>query len=335
MRIAIVNDLRMAVEILRRVISMDPRHQVAWIAYNGIEAVDMAAADRPDLILMDLIMPEMDGVEATRLIMKSSPCPILVVTATVSGNAGRVFDAMGCGALDASGTPALTPKGEIEGARELLHKINTIAKLAGKDIGPNAPTPAPQPVTPGRALPMIAIGASTGGPAALADILHNLPAKLPGPVVIIQHVDAQFAEGLVDWLQTHSQLPIRLAIEGVTPEPGIVYVAGTNDHLVLNAARKFLITPEPLDYPYRPSVDVFFNSLCQNWHLRGVAVLLTGMGRDGASGLLNLRRAGWRTIAQDQASSVIFGMPRAAAELDAAGQILPLKQIAAAIMSGN
>ena len=132
MRIAIVNDLRMAVEILRRAIAMEPGHQVAWIAYNGAEAVDMCRADRPDLILMDLIMPEMDGVEATRRIMKTCPCPILVVTATVSGNAGKVFEAMGCGALDASATPVLAAGGGIEGARDLLKKIATIGKLTGK-----------------------------------------------------------------------------------------------------------------------------------------------------------------------------------------------------------
>ena len=334
MRIAIVNDLRMAVEILRRAIAMEPGHQVAWIAYNGAEAVDMCRADRPDLILMDLIMPEMDGVEATRRIMKTCPCPILVVTATVSGNAGKVFEAMGCGALDASATPFLAAGGGIEGARDLLKKIATIGKLTGKGAALPAPAPGAAAGARHRRMAMVAIGASTGGPAALADILGALPAKLQAPVVIVQHVDAQFAGGLVDWLQAHSRMPTRLAIEGVAPEPGTVYVAGTNDHLVIDPGRRFRITPEPLDYPYRPSADVFFNSLCRNWPLGGAAVLLTGMGRDGAAGLLNLRRAGWRTIAQDKATSVIFGMPKAAADLGAAEQILPLDKIAAAILAG-
>lgn len=334
MRIAIVNDLRPAVEILRRAIAIEPGHQVAWIAYNGVEAVEMCEADRPDLILMDLIMPEMDGVEATRRIMKSCPCPILVVTATVSGNAGKVFEAMGHGALDASGTPTLGAGGRIEGATALLKKIATIGKLSGKGVSLPAPAPWAPPSARARSAPMIAIGASTGGPAALADILHGLPEKLAAPVVIVQHVDEQFAPGLADWLKTHSRLPVRLAAENIVPEPGVVHVAGTNDHLVLDTGRRFLITREPLDYPYRPSVDVFFNSLCRNWPFGGAAVLLTGMGRDGAAGLLNLRRAGWRTIAQDKATSVIYGMPKAAADLGAAEQVLPLRKIAGAILAG-
>jgi len=333
LRIAIVNDLRLAVEALRRTVLSVPGHEIAWVAVNGLEAVEKCAADLPDLILMDLIMPVMDGVRATDLIIKRTPCAILVVTATVSGNAGLVFEAMGCGALDAVATPVFGEGGRLEGAGELLHKIATIAKLLGRDepaVSRSARAAAESPSQGGR---RGAIGASTGGPRALAEILKGLPAGLDAAVAIVQHVDLQFVYGLVDWLAEQTPLPVKLAEEGERPEPGRVYVAGTNDHLVVGPDQAFHYTPEPRDYPFRPSVDAFFHSLATEWALPGTAALLTGMGRDGARGLLALRRAGWRTIVQDESTSVVYGMPRAAVEIGAAAEILPLRQIGGRIIA--
>ncbi len=330
MRIAIVNDLMMAVEALRRVINAAPGHEVAWIALNGREAVEKCRVDRPDLILMDLIMPVMDGVQATAEIMCSSPCSILVVTATVEGNAAKVFEAMGYGALDAVCTPNFGAGNTISGGDELLKKITTIAKLMGKapveKKAPDVPAPSAQGV--GDVPPLIAIGSSTGGPRVLADILGFLPARPGAAIVIIQHVDSQFAGGLTHWLDSQCNLPVQLALENMPLAKDTVYVAGTNDHLVLGSDRCLHYTPEPRDYPYRPSVDEFFASLARYWPRRDMAVLLTGMGRDGARGLLSLRRSGWHTIAQSEASCIIYGMPRAAAELDAAVEILPPADIA-------
>jgi two-component system response regulator WspF len=179
---------------------------------------------------------------------------------------------------------------------------------------------------------MVALGASTGGPNAVAIILRGLPANLGATVVVVQHLDVQFAPGLVDWLDEQTGLTVSLAREGMKPEVGGVFVAGTNDHLVIGADLAFHYTANPVDYVYRPSVDEFFLSLCRHWPQPGVACLLTGMGRDGAQGLLALRKAGWRTLAQDEKTSIVYGMPRAAAEIGAAEESLPVELIPAAIL---
>jgi two-component system response regulator WspF len=328
MRIAIVNDLMLAVEAIRRVIVRVPEYEVAWIAYDGGEAVEKCGRDKPDLILMDLIMPVMDGVTATSIIMERSPCAILVVTATVSGNASKVFEAMGHGALDAVCTPIFGIDGNLEGGDELLKKIAVIGMLL--KYSTTAPKPEKHVATrPEKTQPrMIAIGSSTGGPKALSTILGRLSAPLDAAIVIIQHVDLQFAGGLADWLNDQTSLPVILAREGAQLERDCVYVAGTNDHLVVGGDLALHYTSEPRDYPYRPSVDRFFGTVQQYWPSKGVAVLLTGMGRDGAIGLLALRKAGWPTIAQDEATSVVFGMPKAAIDAGAADAVLPVHNIA-------
>jgi two-component system response regulator WspF len=338
MRIAIVNDVRMAAETLRRVVASVPGYDVAWIAYDGAEAVSQCAIDRPDLILMDLIMPVMDGVEATRQIMTQSPCAILVVTATVEGNAAQVFQAMSHGALDAVNTPMLGIGGDPSSGQALTDKVATIAKLLGKRGGQSTEPPPERTrslevPSLGAAPPLIAIGSSTGGPAALAEILAALPANLRAAIVIAQHVDEQFSQGMADWLNDRTPLPVAIARPGGRLEVGKVLLAGTNDHLVVDANLRLRYTPEPRHYPYRPSVDVLFESLANHWPQPGSAIVLTGMGRDGARGLKTLRDRGWRTIAQDRATCVVYGMPKAAAELGAAQQVLPIGAIAPALLS--
>ena len=333
MRIAIVNDLALAVEVLRRLVRSVPEYQVAWTAANGAEAVEKCARDRPDLILMDLIMPLMNGVQATRAIMKQSPCAILIVTATVCGNADKVFAALSAGALDAVATPVFGASGGIDGGEELLRKIALMGKLilqAGRELPPAAGS-LPQR-SPAQRPQLVALGASTGGPNALAAILHELPQDLGAAVAIVQHLDLQFVPAFAEWLGSQTKLPVSVIRENVKPDAARVYVAGTNDHLVVGADLAFHYASEPAEYPYRPSVDEFFLSLGRYWPRPGVACLLTGMGRDGAQGLLALRQAGWRTIAEDQKTCVVYGMPRAAAEIDAAAEVLPVQDISSAIL---
>lgn len=328
MRIGIVNDLPIAAEALRRVLTLAPEHQLAWIAGDGAEAAELCLRDTPDLLLMDLIMPRMDGVEATRLIMARTPCAILIVTAGVDANAARVFAAMGHGALDAVDTPLLGSGDLLSGAQPLLAKIRSIARLVGDGAAHQGGRTLRGEGTGSSGHTLIAIGASAGGPAALATVLQGLPGDLPAAIVIVQHVDARFAAGMADWLGQHSALPVRLAQEGDRPAPGEVLVAGTDDHLVFAARDRLGYVVEPADHPYRPSIDVFFRSIVHGWSGATIGVLLSGMGSDGAKGLKALRTEGCHTIAQDQATSAVYGMPKAAAALSAASEIMPLERIA-------
>ena len=257
-------------------------------------------ADVPDLILMDLVMPGTDGVEATRRIMGESPCAILVVTATITGHLTKVYQAMGYGALDAVDTPTLGSRGEIAGAALLLQKIELIGKLLGKRVERSAqrsesgkdPSTLTWTSLVEKALePLVVVGASTGGPQALATLLSGLPVKLATSVIIIQHVDAAFAPGLGQWLSEQARRPVCLALEGQRPAAGDILLSGTDQHLVIGDDCRLHYSEEPKDCSYRPSVDVFFNSAARNWSRPGVAVLLTGMLRDGAEGLLNLRES--------------------------------------------
>lgn len=329
MKIGIVNDLPMAAEALRRAIALEPEYEVSWVAHDGAQAVALCTEQTPDVILMDLIMPGMNGIEATRQIMAHTPCAILIVTANVGTNATGVYEAMGHGALDAVDTPTATPKNPRAGAAPLLAKIDSIRRRidksndtlrAAKLIFASEPTPQDER--------LIAIGASAGGPAALASVLSGLPPDFPAAIVIIQHVDPQFAAGLAAWLAEQSPLPVRIAQDGDRPTPGSVLLAGTSDHLTLTAAGQLRYNREPSDYVYRPSVDVFFHSVREFWPFEALGVLLTGMGRDGAVGLKALRDKGCHTIAQDEATSAVYGMPKAAALLNAAIDILPINAIA-------
>jgi two-component system, chemotaxis family, response regulator WspF len=334
-RIAIVNDMLMAREALRRVIAEIPPDSLAWTARDGAEAVLRCAEDTPDLILMDLMMPVMDGVEATRSIMAQTPCAILVVTATVEGNSAKVFEAMGAGALDAVQTPVLGAIGQSGAASTLQLKIESIRQLISRNGDRSHPGgPALELRSHSAPInPLVVMGASAGGPVALATILRALPANFPAPMVIVQHIDTEFAPAMAKWLGGQSPLPVRIACERDQPAAGMALVAATADHLVLLDSHTLGYTPEPRDSFNRPSIDVFFDSVARNWQGDVVAVLLTGMGRDGARGLKALRTAGAMTIAQDAETCVVYGMPKVAAELNAAVRILPLEAIAACLIN--
>ncbi|WGG49060.1 chemotaxis-specific protein-glutamate methyltransferase CheB [Rugamonas sp. DEMB1] len=335
MRIAIANDVAMAAEALRRVVASTAEHQLLWIARSGLEAVRLCAEQRPDLILMDLNMPGLDGVEATRQIMRHSPCAILVVTGRPQDNVDQVFRALGAGALDVTATPVL--QGQAGGAAELLAKIRTMDRLIRHSGGSQALGPRNgngRHAGPAAAVnALVAIGASTGGPMAVARILAAWTPPPGCAVVVVQHIDENFAEHFAKWLAEQLPMPVRAAAQGEELLAGGVLIAKSNDHLVLDQNLRLGYDAAPRDYAYRPSVDVFFHCLARHWRGEAVAVLLTGMGRDGADGLLALRRAGHTTIAQDQDSSAVYGMPRAAAELDAAQLILPLDKIGAMLRS--
>lgn len=330
MRIGIVNDMPMAIEGMRRVIASSAAHSVAWAALSGKEAIEYCAADRPDLVLMDIIMPEMNGVEATRQIMQFTPCPILIVTSSVNKNSALVFEAMGNGALDAVNTPVLMGEDAVEAQQVLLRKISMLDILTRSRVIDDPPVSS-HPIgkrVPTNELSLVAIGASSGGPQALAAVLQGLPASFNSAIIIVQHVDAHFSQGLADWLDQQTTLPVRLAKEGDRPAAGNVLLAGSDDHLVLTASGHLQYIEEPKSTPYRPSVDVFWDSLRKYWGGELTAVLLTGMGRDGAQSMLELRRHGAHTIAQNEKTCAVFGMPKAAIAIDAAHQVCALEDIA-------
>ncbi len=332
MKIGIANDMRMMREILRRIIDASFDHEVLWLANDGKEAVQNCRRELPDLILMDLIMPVMDGVEATRQIMDATPCQILVVTASVGGNSSKVYEAMSSGALDATKTPIGLGNND-KAVQMLLSKIENIGKLTAT---PARARKATKPPAGGHSEKenrpsLLAIGASTGGPKAIASILSQLKPGFPAAIAVIQHIDQDFADGLAQWLNTQTPLDVKIAQSGSLPTPGKVWLAGSNDHLIIGADGRFHYTPHPVDTAYRPSVDAFFESLVSIRPKKLTAVLLTGMGPDGASGMLSLRRAGHHTIAQDEATCVVYGMPQAAAQMNAAVEILPLPEIPTAL----
>jgi two-component system, chemotaxis family, response regulator WspF len=335
MRIAIVNDVRIATEALRRVVCSNPSHTVAWTASDGAEAIRRCEEDRPDVVLMDLVMPGMNGAQATQEIMRRCPCPILVVTATVAGNYSLVCEALGHGAFDAVATPVLGDRTPSEAGAALLAKLGHVSKIRSR-LTVQTGTPAAAVIeTTRRAadnhcqLPLVAIGASTGGPQAVQTILSALPRDFPAAILVVQHISADFAASLAAWLSESCKRTVRTVRDGDRPQAGIVLVAGTDDHMVLRPDGALVYSKEPAENPFRPSADVLFHSLARHWQRPSVAVLLTGIGRDGALGLLELRQAGWHTIAQDERTSVVYGMPQAASQIGAAVEILPIGEIAA------
>lgn len=331
-RVGIVNDVRLSAEVLRRVVSSDSLLAVCWIASDGLEAVRLCREQPPDIVLMDLVMPRMNGVEATREIMATTPCPILVVTSTVEGHLDMVYEAMGLGARDVVTTPTTGDPRSGDTGGLLLRKIHTLLRLADDA---RAMTPVAGVAAPDTAMrvaarpPLVAIGASTGGPAAVATIIAALPRGFRAAVVVVQHIDNAFVEGLCDWLGSRCALPVRIAAAGAAPLAGTIHVSAAARHLRLSAAGTFDYTDAAANAFYRPSVDVFLDSAACHAPPGSVGILLTGMGRDGAEGLLAMRRAGFHTIAQSASSCVVAGMPVAAVELGAATAIATPDAIAA------
>lgn len=335
MRIAIVNDLRIAQEVLRHAVGKIPGATVAWLAFDGQEALAKCRADRPDLILMDMVMPVMDGAVTTRAIMKHCPCPILVVTSTIEGNLALVYEALSAGAIDAVQTPTVGPSGSVLGVEALARKAAIAVAASASHISAKvAPPLAPlkfdvNRMPAGTGVPLVAIGSSTGGPHALSVVLRAMTGAPPCCTVIVQHIDIAYAPGLAQWLTGEIKRPVTVAKDGDSLCAGAIFIASTTDHLIIRS-RFLRYVAEPVEQIFRPSVDALFESIVHDQVPSSVAILLTGMGRDGAHGLRLLRDAGWHTIAQNEASSVVWGMPGSAVAMGAAKEVLALDEIGAA-----
>lgn len=328
-RVMVVDDSALARSLLRSYYEADGGFQVIAEAGNGRDAIRLVRELRPDLVTMDLEMPVMGGLEAIQEIMSFRPVPVLVVSSVA--DAGRAYAAMELGAVDVTVKPS--PAAEevasfLEKSR-LVAGVSVVSHIRPKRTAPPPEPPRPAPHAPAGG-PVFAIAASTGGPQALARLLAALPAGFAAPVLIAQHISDGFAAGMVEWLATLARLPVRLAAGGETLLPGVVLVSPSEADMTISADRVVLRQRGERDI-YRPSCDQLLASLAAAYGRRAVGIILTGMGSDGVRGLDAIRRGGGRTIAQDEASSVIFGMNRAAIERGLADRVLPLDDIAAAM----
>lgn len=326
MRIAIVHSNSNTIRLFKYLIA-DLGFNVSWSCQTAKEALKYCQNDCPDLLLVQLKLDDMKGSELIKQIMNSTPTTVIVITDSVKQNPSSVFEAMSAGALDAFSEPSTD---QPESIHDLKNKISNIKKL--HDSLHKKPRTKKAPSI--KQTPLVAIGSSTGGPAALLTILKDLPTNATAIFVIIQHMDNQFSQGMANWLNEQTDIHVEIAKDNQTPKVGHVYMAGTDDHLILNAFGKFQYIQEPIDYPYRPSVNVFFDSAVAHWPNKLIGVLLTGMGRDGANGLLSFYNRGMLTIAQDLKSSAVYGMPKAACELNAVTVELDINDIAEEIING-
>lgn len=303
------------------------QHNLIWQSCELSTLAEHCRAQKPDLLLLEVY--SQDCVDVVKTLMKDDLCVILLISTDENQYTGMVFEAMGYGALDVMLLPELN-SGRILNPAVLERKIQNIALLMiGAESAPSIAEPGAQTDLP----VLIAVGASAGGPATLNSLLQALPADFGAALILVQHLDDKFAQGMAEWLAQESSLPVRLALAGEKPQAGKVLLAGRNDHLSLNHQGELGYSAEPLHLIYRPSIDVFFESIARYWQGAAVGVLLTGMGNDGARGLKAMRERGFITIAQDQASSAVYGMPKAAIALDAAVEVLPLNQIAARLVA--
>jgi two-component system chemotaxis response regulator CheB len=315
----------------------DPRVTVVGEAKDGAEAVRLTGALRPDVVTMDVLMPHLDGLDATAAIMATQPARVLVVcSVSERTQLDLSFRAMAAGALELIAKPkglgSADRAGELRAwGRKLASTIVLMAEVpvVRRPIS-DAPTLPSLPRLVVRRAEAVGIAASTGGPPALARLLGRLPRTLPLSVLIAQHIADGFTDGLQRWLATVSPLPVRAARDGEVCEPGVVYLAPDGRDLSLGPDRR-LRTP-PATGPHRPSCDLLLRSLAESLGPAAAGVVLTGMGDDGAQGLLALRQAGGCCLAQDEHSCVVFGMPQAARDLGAAELLLPLDDLAARIV---
>ena len=327
-RVLIVDDSALSREVLRRTLELDPHLTVVGEAKTGEEAVTLVRSLHPDLVTMDLNMPGMGGLKAIEVLMRERPTPIVVISERSSTSGVDLnYEALSRGALE------LVPKSAVFGAgdeevRRFVERLRLLAESGLDEEKPTQLAPAPPiPVSTEKPL-LLGIGASTGGPRALAKLLSSLPRDFPLPIAVVQHMAEDFFDSFVRFLRDASGHRVEQANASTTFEPGKVYVAPPRKELFVRENLTVKLLPAPPNSIISPSVDSLFFSMATALKGRSIGVLLTGMGDDGAQGLLRMRRMGARTIVQDKASCAVFGMPRAAMELGAAEHVMDLSVIA-------
>ena len=337
-RVLVVDDSPLMCKILTNIMNCDPQILVAAVANNGKEAVELVPRLKPDIITMDMDMPVIDGLEATKQIMASHPTPILIIASTVfKAGMEKVFKAISHGALDVIDKSELELVGYEKSGEALIAKIKF---LTGVRV-PDRPLPRLRNErsvvdldVPGREVSdkIVAIVASTGGPQALLEILKRLPEDFPCGIVVVQHITSGFLSGLVDWLTKECKIKVKIGEDSEEIRPGVAYIAPDDVQMRVEESGKISLSNEPAHGGHRPSGDVLLESVARTYGKGSVAAILTGMGRDGAMGMKAIKQLYGKTIAQNEKSCVVFGMPKAAIEMDVIDKVLPLESIAEEIV---
>lgn len=339
-RVLVVEDSAVARALIVEILDRDPRMEVIATARDGQEALERFAEQQPDVVTMDIHMPRLDGYEATRRIMETSPVPVIVVSASADpADVRQAFRVMEAGAVAVLEKPrGLGDPRHAAMAAKLVQTVcamSEVCMIRRWKRQPGAPEPSAHAAAPAASaaarIEIVAIGASTGGPPVLQTILAGLPADFPAPVLIVQHIAAGFVGGLAEWLARSSRLPIHLAEHGAAARPGHAYLAPDGHHLGVGKNARLSLAAAPAENGLRPAVSWLFRSVAENFGPRAAAILLTGMGVDGAAELKRLRERGALTLAQDRASSVVFGMPGEAVKIGAALHVLPPLRIVATL----
>jgi two-component system chemotaxis response regulator CheB len=345
-RVLVVEDSTTVRKRLRAVLESDPEIEVVGEAEDGKRAIESCRDLRPSVMTMDMMLPGMSGLAATEYIMAHCPTPILIVSSSTNrGELFKTYEALAAGAVDVLEKPLgddsdaawehrfLTTVKLVARIRVITHPRARLGAFGQTQTTGLRPTVAPT-ARRGARCELVAVGASTGGPAALVDLLRALPPGFQLPLLLVLHIGEPFGHAFADWLDGLTGRRVAFAKDGDSVElaAGRVVMAPPDQHLVVRG-RKLWLTRDPERHSCRPSVDVLFESVAAEYGGAAAACLLTGMGRDGAAGLLAIHRAGGLTIAQDEATSVVYGMPREAVLLGAAQRILPLGEIGPALVA--
>lgn len=344
--ILVVDDSPVSRDLLTYIIESDPSLRVMATAENGEEAVQLVKRQKPDVIMMDIVMPKMNGFEATRHIMEIQPIPIIIVSGIYnSQEVDQCYQAISAGALAILEKPTgIQDPRYAQMAYSIIQAIKSLAEVKikpsshlvvqspAKTVSPPLSKP-PTPADGGTSLDVIGIGASVGGPQALHTILSKLPASFPAPFLVVQQISSGFTKGLVDWLATSCSLKVKLAQNKEIATPGTVYVAPDNFHMEIGKGNLIQLVDTPPENGLRPSIDHLFQAMAKNLGPKSIGILLSGRGLDGVEGLLAMKKQGGKTIVQDEESSVMFDKPQKAIRAGAANHITPLSQIASKLES--
>lgn len=330
-RVVVADDSKLTREILRELLESEGDIAVVGEAANGREAIDLATSLQPDVLTMDLVMPVMTGMDAIREIMRTRPLPILVISSVA--NAQNAFEAMQCGALDV----VMKPEYAASAARELVSKVHLLSKAHVLKHWHPRPPSSPAGKSPlALASPdiprLFAIAASTGGPQALAQILPQLQSGFGCTVVIAQHISTGFAAGMAEWLNSLCKLPVRLVTQDEALQPETIYLAPSERHLQVDRDGRLVLVDGNSSDIYHPNCDLLLSSAADAFADRAVGIILSGMSSDGVKGIARIRQQGGATIAQDEATSAIYGMNRIAIDAGTVQHVLPAEAIAETMM---